>query len=65
MPVTSVAVSMRDHLSYKDPGWRLLENGVAMATASRERCYLVCGVTLLMEGSVGAWGLPKDGDKGF
>lgn len=38
-----------------------------MATASRERCYLVCGVTLLMEGSVGAGGgggLPKDGDEG-
>lgn len=36
-----------------------------MATASHERCYLVCGVTLLMEGSVGKRGLPEDGDEGF
>lgn len=36
-----------------------------MATASRERCYLVCGVTLLMEGSVGAGGgdCPKMGTR--
>lgn len=27
-----------------------------MATASHERCYLVCGVTRLMEGSVGGGG---------
>lgn len=39
-----------------DTNWRLLENGVAMATASHERCYLVCGVTRLMEGSVGGGG---------
>lgn len=52
VPLTHVAVSMRDHLLYRDPGWRLLENGVAMATASRERCCLVSGVTPLIEGRV-------------
>lgn len=36
-----------------------------MATASHERCYLVCGVTLLMEGSAGERGLPKDSNEGF
>lgn len=51
MPLTHVAVSMSDHLSYREPVWRLLEKCVAMATASRERCYLVFGVTPLMEGS--------------
>lgn len=65
VPVTYVAVSMRDHLSCKDPSWRLLENVVAVATASRERCYLVRAVTLLMEGRVGAWGMPRDTDERF
>lgn len=65
VPVTYVAVSMRDHLSCEDPSWRLLENVVAVATASRERCYLVCAVTLLMEGRVGAWGMPGDTAEGF
>lgn len=68
LPLAHVSVSKRDQLLYRDPGWRLLENGVAMATASRERCYLVCGVTLLMEegGRVGwwVWGSPKEGDEG-
>jgi len=63
MPLTQIAVSMRDHLLYRDPGWRLLENGVAIATASRERCCLVCGVTLLMKG-IWMRGLPEDGDEG-
>lgn len=62
MLLIQIAVSMRHYLLYRDPGWRLLENGVAMATASRERCSLVCDVTLSMEG-IWVWGLPSDGDE--
>lgn len=50
-----IPVSMRPFI-VGDTDWRLLENGVAMATASHERCYLVCGVTRLIEGSVGGGG---------
>lgn len=70
MPLTHVAVSMSDHLSYREPVWRLLEKCVAMATASCERCYLVFGVTPLMEGSGGVgiaqrwgWGESRRGLK--
>lgn len=50
-----IPVSMRPFI-VGDTDWRFLEKGVAMATASHERCYLVCGVTRLIEGSIGGGG---------
>lgn len=41
---------------YRDLGWRLLENEVAMATASARRCCAVCGVLPYIEESEGVLG---------